>query len=634
VESKSHTETHDCDAAEYVIYTIKDGKERKAIEDVRGSKRSKLTLPAVLWSGLFSARANDKLVKHSGLCVADLDTLNGDLIAVRRQLEGSKSAYTVFVSPGGNGLKAVFRIPADATRHADSFRAIEKHVLELTGKQIDKSGKDLARLCFVSYDPGVYYNPDALELEPLPAREKPKAVASNGALAPDLPLRERIATELLGPLSWSADKGGYFCRCPGETCHRSGTAEKHTIVYLGGAPTLDCQHNSCDKVVGEYNELLRSRIGKAEYKAQTPNGRHKQTKAAYDQGVYNQAEQNGEPKIRGRLSAVEMKPIVYLSKPLWQRATFTLVTGKKNSGKSCMLIHEAARVTRGELGAKDLVIWIALGEDNLAMDVRPRMEAAGADCSKVIVLKWPLVLPRDVAELKLICEEEARVGMIVIDPISGAVPMGANTNLDTDVRKIIEGLNDLAAEIDALIVGVRHLKKSVSGDIIDNVMGSGDWVNVPRVVLACAKDKDDEAIRHIKVVTGNRMPAGSEGLQFRLESAHVVTGGEPVVKAVLLGESCEDINALCQTQTQAPNNKSQQAREVILNTLEAAPGMEMESDMLDAQVAKIAETSVHTVISQRKKLRAEGLIKPVAYRTVESGAVKSWGAKRTNAPRR
>jgi BT4734-like, N-terminal domain len=209
------------------IHTIKNGKERKAIEDVRSGKRSKLTLPAVLWSGLFSARANDKLVKHSGLCVADLDTLNGDLTTVRRQLEGSKFAYAIYVSPGGNGLKAVFRIPADASRHGDSFRAIEKHVLELTGKQIDKSGKDPARLCFVSHDPDAYYNPDALELEPLPTPEKPKAVATKGALAPDQPLRERIATELLGPLSWSAEKGGYFGRCPGDMPHERDSPETH-----------------------------------------------------------------------------------------------------------------------------------------------------------------------------------------------------------------------------------------------------------------------------------------------------------------------------------------------------------------------------------------------------------------------
>src|SRR5262249_8973887 len=211
---------------------------------------------------------------------------------------------------------------------------------------------------------------------------------------------------------------------------------------------------------------------------------------------WKEATPNRERKTRRALTSIAMKPIVYLSKPLRQRATFTLVTGKKNSGKSCMLVHEAARVTRGELGDKCKVIWVALGEDTLAMDVRPRMEAAGADCSKIIVLDWRLIMTGDLDELRRIANEEGGVGMIVIDPISGAIPWGVNTNNDGDVRNIISGLKNLAEDVDSLIVGVRHLKKSVSGDVIDNVMGSGDWVNIPRVVLACAKDSEDENIRH------------------------------------------------------------------------------------------------------------------------------------------
>jgi hypothetical protein len=58
-------------------------------------------------------------------------------------------------------------VPADKEKHLGSFLAVKQHVLELTSVEIDESGKDVARLCFVSYYPDLYFNPDALEITPL-----------------------------------------------------------------------------------------------------------------------------------------------------------------------------------------------------------------------------------------------------------------------------------------------------------------------------------------------------------------------------------------------------------------------------------------------------------------------------------
>jgi Protein of unknown function (DUF3631)/VirE N-terminal domain len=238
------------------------GDKKKAKEKASELKRS---LPAVLWSGTFAKRANDALIQHSGLLCADLDDLGDSLEDVHAALRRSPHLWALLTSPSGTGLKAVFRVPPDASIHLASFRAIEKHVQELAGAQIDESCKDPARLCFMSYDPDLYHNPDAAELEPLPEPEKPKHV-SNGELPPDLPLRERIASGLLGPIEWDSQKGGYFCKCPGEASHTNETGNKHTILYLDGAATIKCQHNACLSVVETYSYRLRSEIGKAEYK--------------------------------------------------------------------------------------------------------------------------------------------------------------------------------------------------------------------------------------------------------------------------------------------------------------------------------------------------------------------------------
>src|SRR5204862_6306662 len=124
----------------------------------------------------------------------------------REKLKASPHLWALFRSPSGEGLKAVFRVAADVAKHAGSFRAVEKHVLELAGVQIDQSCKDTARLCFLSYDPELFYNPNTAEIDPLPEPEKPHF--ANPPLV-NLSERQRIVTELLGNIEWTSETSGY-----------------------------------------------------------------------------------------------------------------------------------------------------------------------------------------------------------------------------------------------------------------------------------------------------------------------------------------------------------------------------------------------------------------------------------------
>src|SRR5262249_9141174 len=118
-------------------------------------------------SGTFSRRRNEYLRQHSGLLCADIDALDGnDLNEVRAKLQTSPYVVAGFLSPTGSGLKVIFKVPADAQKHLGSFRAVERHVLEFIGVQIDESGKDLSRLCFVSDDPEASLNLNAQEITP------------------------------------------------------------------------------------------------------------------------------------------------------------------------------------------------------------------------------------------------------------------------------------------------------------------------------------------------------------------------------------------------------------------------------------------------------------------------------------
>jgi len=157
-------------------------------------------------------------------------------------------------------------------------------------------------------------------------------------------------------------------------------------------------------------------------------------------------------------------------------------------------------------------------------------------------------------------------------------------------------------------------------------------VNVPRVVLACGADKHDENVRHITVVTGNRMPPGSDGLKFRLEGVpNVVKGGEPVVKAVLLGKSGEDMNELCQSGNRTPLTKMMLAATAMLERLETASAG-LNPKALSEEVGAETDISAATIDEAKTWLKKQELIRFIPERD-EAGTLRSWRVVRTQKER-
>jgi P4 family phage/plasmid primase-like protien len=284
VKSAKDTATQDYDAREIVesIRTDKPFKLRPSIERIRqtfadvaktGDRKAaknavneeKIQLPAVMWSGSFHSRKKDALDQHSGLLCADLDELGDQLREVRTKLLTSAHVWALFTSPTGDGLKCVFCVPADSQKHKASFQAVEKHIRDLTGVQIDQACSDVARLCFLSHDPDTYLNEKAIELQPLEATTTtPPATAA--LCGPEIKARQDIAARLLGEIDWKTETRG-SCTCPGLYLHTTGDKASDCEVYLDGAPTLHCFHNHCQGLCEGANHELRSRIGKAEHAA-------------------------------------------------------------------------------------------------------------------------------------------------------------------------------------------------------------------------------------------------------------------------------------------------------------------------------------------------------------------------------
>jgi putative DNA primase/helicase len=263
---------------------------KKAIAD------AKKRLPGVMWSGSFRERSVEKLLEHSGLLCADLDELGNRLPDVREKLLSSPHVWALFSSPTGDGLKCVCRVAADVTKHRGSFRAVEKHVHELCGIQIDKSCSDVARLCFLSHDPDAYLNEQAVELPPSVEPEQ-KAKEREPVADEKLQRRREIAEEVLGDVNWHSDSSGY-CTCPAQHLHTSGDADRDCEVYLERVPSIHCFHQSCMAVVSGVNHELRSRIGKAEWESGDQHGRSTPGDW-FNQKFPSLAEKFGDPVLIG-----------------------------------------------------------------------------------------------------------------------------------------------------------------------------------------------------------------------------------------------------------------------------------------------------------------------------------------------
>ena len=76
-----------------------------------------------------------------------------------------------FISPSGTGCKCLIAIPKDTENHREAFLSASAYIKTVYGIDADESGKDVSRLCFLSYDPQLHYCDDAVELPVAMPRE-------------------------------------------------------------------------------------------------------------------------------------------------------------------------------------------------------------------------------------------------------------------------------------------------------------------------------------------------------------------------------------------------------------------------------------------------------------------------------
>lgn len=224
------------------------------------------------------------------------------------------------------------------------------------------------------------------------------------------------------------------------------------------------------------------------------------------------------------------KPIHWLM-PGWLAAgKLVLLAGSPGTGKTTIAMSFAGTLTSGGKwpdGTKSepgtAVVWS--GEDDPTDTLAPRLHACGADLSRVKFVgdafdddgRRPFDPAKDMPLLLRAIEsigESCR--LIIVDPIVSAVAGDSHKN--AEVRRGLQPLVDLAAKLNATLIGVTHFTKGTGGkDTTERVTGSLAFAALARIVLATARDTEAGDF----VLTRSKSNIGPDGGGFRYQLAQI-----------------------------------------------------------------------------------------------------------------
>lgn len=283
------------------------------------------------------------------------------------------------------------------------------------------------------------------------------------------------------------------------------------------------------------------------------------------------------------MESVKVEQIEWLLYPFIPFGKVTIIQGDPGEGKTTMVLQIIAKLTRGEpilLNKKSqkeaqqdseenlkqevlsqdnpiqpVNVIYQTAEDGLGDTIKPRLLAAGADCSRVLVIddrEQPLTM-LDVRLEEAIMQTKAR--MVVLDPIQGFLGTDVDMHRANEIRPLMKRVAVLAEKYHCAIILIGHMNKNSNGKSSYRGLGSIDFQAAARSVLIVGRLKDEPETRVMCHVKSSLAPEG-RSVAFRLDKE---TGFQ------WIGEY--DISADDLLSGDARGQKSRIAKEFLLDIL-------------------------------------------------------------------
>jgi|CXWL01.1.fsa_nt_gi hypothetical protein len=247
-----------------------------------------------------------------------------------------------------------------------------------------------------------------------------------------------------------------------------------------------------------------------------------------------------------RVSDIQAKPIRWFWKGRIARGKVSMIAGNPGLGKSQIVSSMAAIVSTGSTWPVDRTpceqgnVVILSAEDDPADTLRPRLEAAQADLSRVFILdavtdgtltngsenRRGFNLKSDLSRLGEMLEEIGGAALIVIDPITAYLGTTDSHN-NAEIRALLSPLAELAAKHEAAVVCVSHFNKNSTGEALMRVTGSLAFVAAARAAFVVTKDLEQDS-RRLFLPLKNNLGNDQTGLAFTVEPIQLASPQGPI----------------------------------------------------------------------------------------------------------
>ncbi|ARN80922.1 AAA family ATPase [Methylocystis bryophila] len=361
--------------------------------------------------------------------------------------------------------------------------------------------------------------------------------------------------------------------------------------------------------------------------------------AAEGAAKYKPPANNGSSAHKAKSSAtlircadVKIEAIDWLWHGWLARRKLHVLAGAPGGGKSTIAYSVIAIITSAGTfpdgsrcaSAGNVVIWSS--EDDPSDTIKPRLVAMGADVKRVYFVRGateggkarPFDPSKDMDALATAIADIGGVVLVIIDSIAEAVSGDSHKN--TEARRGLQPVVDLAQSANAAVLGIAHFTKGTFGrSPIDRITGSLAFGAMARVVLVAAKNDSDEGPARIIARAKSNIGPDGDGFVYDLEQRPVPSHEGMFASCVAWGEALEGSarELLAQVEGDEPTSDGDgeavnKAKEFISETLAAGPKAAKE---VEAE-AKGAGHSERTIRRAKKALA----VVAIKGRSAPSGA--------------